>query len=272
MPPARIFTIAAPAVGQWNVTVGGSGSLSLSVLGNSALDFADFSFVELRGRPEHEGLFPLNEQPMFNETTVARARVFGPHGTVQFEGVALDGTVLGPISLEAGGNVDASADEYVGNLILPAQPFRVVAKGVDATGAEFRRAFPAVFRGQSVQVEGVTPGATLPPGAIAKVAFRVTNRGTADSFNITATDDAHFVARATPSIVTLGTGESALVDVDMSVPDGTDKTFDTVTVFARSRTHPDSGNSARIGLIIGVPDSDGDGVPDDTDTCAGSDL
>ncbi len=72
---ARIYTINAPAAGNWNVSVNGSGDLSLSVLGNSPIDFADFAFVELRGRIEHEGLFRLNGQPIRDDEYVARARL-----------------------------------------------------------------------------------------------------------------------------------------------------------------------------------------------------
>lgn len=269
---ARIFTIAAPPTGQWDVTLSGSGDLSLSVLGNSAIDFADFSFMQRRGREEHEGLFPLDGQPLLDEDTMARARLFGPFANARFERVALDGTDLGAINLTLGGDVDVAADEYAGSLLLPAQPFRVFARGVDANGAQFQRAFPNVFRGQTVQVEAVSPGGTLPLGTVSMVGFRVTNRGAADTFRVTATDDARFVSRTTPSIVALGPGESALVDVEVSVPAETGLAFDVLTVFARSTSNPESGNSTRTGVLIGVADADDDGIPDSADSCPASDL
>jgi hypothetical protein len=63
-----------------------------------------------------------------------------------------------------------------------------------------------------------------------------------------------------------------VVSVSMVVPATTTREFDTLTVFARSTSNPNVGNSALAGLRIGVPDGDGDGIPDDTDACPSSDL
>ncbi len=269
---ARIYTINAPAAGSWNVSVNGSGDLSLSVLGNSPIDFADFAFVELRGRIEHEGLFRLNGQPIRDDEYVARAHAFGPFASIEFERVALDGTVIGPLALSAGGNIDAAADEYVGSMVATQAPFRVYARGVDASGAAFQRAYAPVFRGQTVKVEPVTAGTTLVPGATTQVEFRVTNLGVSGSFRITASDDALFAAGSAPAVISLGNEESAVVSVSMVVPEATLREFDTLTVFARSTSDADIGNSALVGLPIGVADGDGDGIPDDTDVCPSSNL
>ena len=58
----------------------------------------------------------------------------------------------------------------------------------------------------------------------------------------------------------------------MVVPEATLREFDTLTVFARSTSNADIGNSALVGLPIGVADGDGDGIPDDTDVCPSSNL
>ncbi len=269
---ARIYTIDAPATGDWNLSVAGSGDLSLAVLGNSPIDFADFAFVEWRGRVEHEGLFRLNGQPIRDDEYIARARAFGPFASIQFERVALDGTVLGPLVLSAGGHIDAAADEYVGSMFAPEAPFRVYARGVDTSGAAFRRAYAPVFRGQTVKVEPVTASTTLVPGATTAVQFRVTNLGVSGAFRITASDDARFAAGTVPTVVTLGNNESAVISVSMVVPAATTRAFDTLTVFARSTSVPDIGNSALVGLPVGTPDGDGDGIPDDSDACPSSNL
>jgi hypothetical protein len=269
---ARIYTVNGPEKGNWNMSVNGSGDLSLSVLGNSPIDFADFAFVELRGREEHQGLFPLNGQPIRDVEETVRARVLGPYASVQFERVALDGTVLGPLALAQGGNVDIASDEFAGSLAPPSTPFRVYARGVDASGNPFQRAFAPTFRGQTVKVEATDGGATLQPGTTTLVEFLVTNLGAAGSFRITASDDARFVTGVDPSVVSVASGASAVVKVRMFAPAGTTREFDTLTVFARSTSDPDIGNSALIGLAVGVRDSDGDGHPDDTDACPSSNL
>lgn len=269
---ARIYTIDAPSDGVWNLTTEGTGDLSLSVLGNSSIDLADFSFVELRGRPEHEGLFRLNGQPLLGETGIGRARVFGSYSSLQFERVALDGTIIEDLALTPGGHVDAAEDDYVGSVLLPPEPFRIYVRGLDANGIEFRRAFAPVFRGQTVKVEAITAGVKLVPGSTTLVDVQVTNLGAPDSFRITASDDALFVTGSTPSTISLGEGESMMVTVTLVIPDDTTRESDTLTVFAASTSNPEIGNSALVGLQIGVADSDNDGIADDADACPNSGL
>ena len=64
LPSSKIITIDNPEDGEWRLSIQGSGNLSVSISGNSDLAFDDFSFVEIRGRAEHEGYFPLEGQPI----------------------------------------------------------------------------------------------------------------------------------------------------------------------------------------------------------------
>jgi len=89
---------------------------------------------------------------------------------------------------------------------------------------------------------------------------------------ITAADDAAFVSGVAPSTLSLGPGASGVTAVNLTVPASTPLSFDTLTVVARSATNPVVSNSARIGLAIGIPDRDGDGVPDDRDACPDSNV
>ena len=124
-----------------------------------------------------------------------------PYASAQFERVAVDGTVLGPLALMRGGNIDVTADEFAGSLAPPSTPFRVYARGVDASGNPFQRAFALTFRGQTVKVEATDSGATLQPGTTTLVVFLVTNLGAAGWFRITASDDARYVTGVEPSVV-----------------------------------------------------------------------
>jgi von Willebrand factor A domain-containing protein 7 len=269
---ARIYTIDAPEAGNWSVVAQGGGPLSVAVLGNSPIELADVAAVEVSGREEHEGLFPLQGQPLVGEITLLRARMFGPASSVTFERVALDGMVLSTLPLSPGAHDDAAADEYVGATVIPVQPFRIYARGTDLAGNEFRRVYPPVFRGQSVKVQAVASDVTLQPGTTANVEFEVTNLGAPVSFVITASDEAGFVRDATLPTIALGTDASATVSVALDVPDLTTRDSNVVTLVARSAANADVTNSASLGLQIGVADSDGDGLPDDADECPASDL
>ncbi|MBZ5556408.1 MAG: hypothetical protein LAO77_03930 [Acidobacteriia bacterium] len=267
----RIVTVRTPSPGDWQLQIAGAGDLSASVMGNSALELADFNFVERRGRPEHEGLFPINGQPVLGTTQIGRATMSGDFSNAQFELVSPAGATLQAITLTAGTDPDAAADEFVGNVDLPAAPFRVSVRGTDANGFAFVRTFPPTLRAQSVRVRAVAQGVRLTPGATTPVQFEVTNLGSPVSFLVSAVDDAHLVSGVGPLTLTLGPNESATTTVSLTVPAGTTLLFDTLTVVARSAADAAINNSTRVGLAIGVSDRDGDGIDDDHDACPDSD-
>lgn len=269
---ARIYTVEAPDPGAWTITASGTGALSLSVFGNSPIDFSDAAFVELRGREEHEGLFPLDGQPVVGETGLLRARLHGPVAEVAFERVALDGTLIGSLALQAGAHDDAALDEFTGALQIDDQPFRIHATGTTAQGDVFRRAFAPVFRGQTVKVVALDQARILVPGTAATMRFEVSNLGAAGSFRITASDEARWVGSVAPGLLSLGAGETGEVTVSLAVPSSPDRDVDVLSLFARSTSNPDLGNSALVGLQVGNPDSDDDGLADDVDACPQSDL
>src|SRR5215213_3928922 len=65
---AAVYSITNPAAGTWHVAVNGTGPFSLRALGESSLDFSFFNFVELQGRPLHEGFFRIPGFPQLNQT------------------------------------------------------------------------------------------------------------------------------------------------------------------------------------------------------------
>jgi hypothetical protein len=265
----RIVTVGSPAPGEWRLELNGSGDLSASVMGNSPLLLGPVGFVERRGREGHEGLFPINGQPVLGDAQLARARLRGSIASATFEAVSAAGGHLSDLPLVAG-DPDASSDEYVGAVTLPSTKFRVYARGVDAAGFPFVRAFPALFGVQTVRVRPVAAGVQLARGATTAVEFDVTNMGPAGSFVLTAADDAGFVTSVSPPTLALDAFATSRVAVNLFVPAGSTVEFDTLTLVARSATDATVNNNARIGMTVGVPDTDGDGVPDDRDVCAAS--
>src|SRR4051794_39848046 len=60
----------------------------------AAVELYDFQFVSMRGRPGHEGYFPLQASPVAGSDAVARVRLIGPVQTAQITFVAEDGSAL----------------------------------------------------------------------------------------------------------------------------------------------------------------------------------
>jgi hypothetical protein len=131
-----IATIAAPGPGTWRLELTGSGIYSVSArlkAGSNAPSLDAFEFVELRGRPGHEGLFPIERAPKRGETLDARAELGGRVSEVDLSFVAADGTPLGRCP------VVRKEETWLGSCGVPDRPFRAVVTGIDTAGRRFRR-------------------------------------------------------------------------------------------------------------------------------------
>ncbi|HEX2252730.1 MAG TPA: hypothetical protein VHQ65_05650 [Thermoanaerobaculia bacterium] len=217
----RLITVETPQPGSWRMVLSGTGAANVAVQGNSPLRFPVFQFVELVN-PIHQALAPLPGQPVLGAASIALAVLRGPVSETGFELVGLAGETLQPLDLELG-NPHAALDEHVGSVVLPAQPFRVAAVGLDGSGTVFRRLYPAVFRAQPIEVR-IQSGSSvdsLPAGVTTTLSFVVANLGPAGTFRVGASEEHGFVSRVSPVLLDLGMDESALVEVDLSVPAGT---------------------------------------------------
>lgn len=145
----RIVTVEEPEPGLWRVEMHGAGSYSLgarylaerkklTARGLEAIDLIDFSFVEVRGRPGHEGLFQVTPPVRAGEKRRCRITLTGEIRQPVFEMVSAAGEVLGTIKLDAADG-EAAADEFIGSCRVPAQPFRVRVRGQDRQGHPFQR-------------------------------------------------------------------------------------------------------------------------------------
>jgi hypothetical protein len=251
-PGATIIT--APEPGMWHLSWNGAGRIRATVVGKSSLAFDSFHFVEWRGRPAHEGWFPISGQPLAGSPATVVANVFGPFVTATFEFADVHGARLGN-TLNLASNDSTVPDEFSGTVDLPTQPFRAVATGTDANGFTYRRIFPALFRPQTVEVSPENTGVRLPTRVTTPLHFTIHNRGSADTFDVTATDAYGFVQHVASPSLTLDTGASAEVAADVLVPDSAlDATSLSVSVTARSATDPTVTNRATVVIpVVGLP-------------------
>jgi hypothetical protein len=145
----RIITVTDPEAGVWRVELRGAGRFEvaarylaersrLRALDREGIDLVDFDFVELRGRPGHEGFFPVQGPVLAGARHRCRINLSGGVERPGAELVSADGAVLGTISLEAPGTEEAD-DEFIGDCRIPDQPFRVRVRGSDPEGRLFQR-------------------------------------------------------------------------------------------------------------------------------------
>ena len=269
----RIFTMNTPEPGLWKLKVTGTGFYTVSVAGNSPIEFKRFNFVELRGRPGHEGFFPIIGEPLANFEHKGLANVFGNINSVTFELRTDAGDLIKVIDLPKGGLEDAAKDDFIGSFTLPSNRFRIYLHGKDEAGKELLRAFPPIFTGQNVKIRSVSDGSTpLFAGIVNKQRFEVTNLGVTDTFSITATDNLGFVSNLVPNTVTLQTNESKIVEVSINVPNDTpDDTAVTLTLVAKGFS---TANNIVTSFVVrkksikGDLDFDGDVDSDDINILA----
>jgi len=144
----RIVTVVDPEPGVWRVEMSGEGSFELAArylaerrrlqqLGLKGIDLIDFSFVELRGRPGHQGLFALKETPPTGTRQRCRMTLTGGVEPLAVELVSDRGYVIGQVELEP--QPELPADEFIGSCLVPDQPFRVRVTGKGPQDWTFQR-------------------------------------------------------------------------------------------------------------------------------------
>jgi hypothetical protein len=206
----EVLAISRPETGVWRVRTSGSGSFSVLVGVDSPIQLHRFEFVKRGGRPGHEALFPISGQPVLGETQIGLAGLSGPTGAAAFEVLAESGERLQMLSL-AQGSPDAAADEFVGQVSLPARPFRIAIRGVDPRGFPYQRVYPPLFHPQPVEVTFVAASGEPAPGARAMVDFVVRNVGRPAVFRIAAAVGTGAIRNGVPQTLSLNTGETGML-------------------------------------------------------------
>lgn len=253
----EVVTIAAPAAGAWTLDISGSGDFSVYVEGSTSVDQVDnlirlneFEFVALAGRPAHQGYYQIAGQPVAGASQTGLAVMQGPFTAANFELLSQSGSVLQPVVL-APGDPNAAPGEYVGSFSIPAQSFRLAVTGADSAGNAFQRVFPVLFTGESVSVVASNTIDALRPGSTTTLPYTVTNTGPAGSFNIIAADNKGFVSGVAPPVLTLPTGGSGNVMVQVTVPLATPLgTAIALSVTATSATDATVTNTAVQSLLV----------------------
>jgi hypothetical protein len=243
----KIYSITSPVIGEWSVSVNGTGDVSVEVSGESSLDLSSCEFVEPGGRPGHEGFFPIDGLPLAGQEGTVDAVMSGDFNTAQFSLRSETGAVLQtfPLSL-----VPETTDEFFGQITPPTSSFRVYVTGQDITGANYQRLLSASIRPQTVKIDAPT-SQDLRPGQSLSYTFTVTNLGAPDTFSFTGSDDRNYLTSVSPTVFSLNTNDS--IDVTVQVqppPDATPGTSDTLTVNVVTTGTTEASNFAVVTSVV----------------------
>jgi hypothetical protein len=245
----RGFSVERPVAGEWTIRVAGSGTYWFVVHATSNLGLDDAAFVQVSGRPGHEGLFEIPGQPVAGRSATLRARITREEAAdAAFDLVSMTGTRLQPTEL-APVTPSRTEEEYVGEIAgLPDVPFRVRVTGRDRTGAVYQRVSRAAFHAATVEV--IAPRTVmLPPGRRTPVTLSVGNLGAPARLQVVAVLGAT-VLRVEPATLQLQTAESREVTVWVEVPPNTALPSSELIVTVDSPGNPAASNSAIIQATI----------------------
>jgi hypothetical protein len=247
----RVVTVLAPAPGSWTATVtagSGSSDFSFNVLGDSPFDFDRFAFVEVAGRPGHQGYFGIEGFPVIGQQSVAAAELTFGVPTAAFDWRDKTGASLGTLGLAV--DPAGNGNELYGEVQLPTRPFLVYATGTMANGEAFQRVISKTVQPQTVRIFAPVPR-DLPPGQTSLYTFEVTNYGPANTFQFIAADNRRFVAGVSPQVFTLSQDQSVHVTVQLFVPTGTPEgTLDTLTASVESFAPAGARNFAVLESVV----------------------
>jgi hypothetical protein len=239
----RIVTVSSPEAGEWRAEITGTGRYWLEAQAQSEIFFVGAEFVKKGGRPGHEGLFriqgePVTGTPAMLEVSLSASAI----GTNEFYLVTEEGQTIQKVQMHTV-NSDRGSLEFVGSVDLPAQSFRVAVIGSDSNGKPYQRFFSKLFHVESVEISPRLDFDELSSGSSKQVAFAVRNVAVPRTFKITVTDAHQFVGKVEPKELTLGAGETGTVQVDLTVPAGTEPGVgDNVVFVATSVAGPATSN------------------------------
>ena len=245
----RGFSVERPVAGAWTVRVAGTGTYWFVVHAATALGLDDAAFVQVAGRPGHEGLFEIPGQPVAGRPATLRARITredvsdATFDLVSMAGVRLQAIELSPVT------PGSTEEEYVGEIArLPDVPFRVRVSGRDRTSAAYQRVSRAAFHTATVEVVGPRTVA-LGLGRRTPVTLSVRNLGAPARLQVVAVLGAT-VQSVEPATLQLQTNEARDVTVWADVPANATPPSSEIIVTVESPTDPSASNSAIIRATI----------------------
>jgi len=151
----QALILTRPQAGAWRVRIAGMGLFFVVAQARSSISLNRVEFVELGGRPGHEGMFPVKGPLHLGEPRTLSVDLEAPAGETHFRLIDSAGETLEPLemSADAGGQGDDERT-FEGKLTLKHAAFRVAVEGRDAAGYPYQRVLPRL-----IQIQSAVPSA-----------------------------------------------------------------------------------------------------------------
>lgn len=252
----RIVTIDKPSAGIWHAEITGGGTYWLQAQAQSDIYFIKAEFVEVGGRPGHEGLFRIQGQPLAGKPATLQVSLSASDAqTTDFAFVNERGDPLQSLKFHPS-NDDREKLEFTGDVNLPTVPFRIEAKGRDINGKPYQRLSGPLFHAETVQLVPKLDFDEMTPGASREAIVEIRNKGDARSFKVLATDTRQFITDVEPRELQLGANATASLRIRLAVPStAATNVKDDLVVVAKSTSGEATSNSAIVHLSVASEDS-----------------
>ncbi len=144
----QVLILTRPQAGAWRVRIAGAGLFFVVAQAKSSISLNRVEFVELGGRPGHEGMFPVKGPFHLGEQRTLSVNLEAPAGDAHFRLIDSAGETLEPLEMSP---ADQGEDERTleGKITLKHAAFRVAVEGRDAAGYPYQRVLPRL-----IQVQG----------------------------------------------------------------------------------------------------------------------
>ncbi len=243
------YVVPVTAIGNWTISITPAlGNFELAVSASSAIEFSRFEFVQLAGRPGHQGFFPLPGEPIVNQPNYVHAITSSNIASAQFELRKPSGETIRKLDLAQ--EPGPAGGSYFGQVDPPDSSFLPYLNGVDSNGFRFQRVAPRAWKSQTIAVTASTRP-DLNPGQITKYKFQVENFGETSEFRILASDSRGYLTNVSPQAVLIEKRQRKEVTVTVSTPqDAQVGMSDVITLTAESAVSAVVRNSSTV--IVGI--------------------
>jgi len=207
-----IFELTSPEAGSWTISTS-SEPRSIHVTSNSPLEIIALEFVELKGRPGHQGYFPIEGMPTVGASQAVAVELSQPISEGKLELRSRSGELLasGALLPRPGPDGKATNDGHYGaQITAPAVAFIAYVTGKTTTGDRFERSQMTAVEPQYLAITAPMQQPVY-PGSQVEYAFVLHNRGAADQFDVRVSDPGGFVVGTRQHKISLAAGASAQV-------------------------------------------------------------
>jgi len=247
----RVIAVVKPRAGVWHAEISGTGTFWLKAQAQTDIDFIKAEFVESGGRPGHEGLFPIQGQPIVGQRATLRVWVSAAQTrTAEVALISSEGNVLRSLHLEPL-NADRKSLELTGEVMLPTVPFRIALTGRDVEGVSYQRLNAPLFHAESVKIVPKFTFDEIAPGTTRSGDLEVRNFGPSGYFKISAVDARKLVRKVEPAELFVAAHETGRAHIRLVAPAGTSTDVgDDVVIVVASMSGTSSTNSAIVHLSV----------------------